>query len=258
MDISQFEMRIRDVGLDASHGTQTLKWTMEVLYQPLDIVLSSHVYSLRPKRGGPGHWESIDAQLYSQAQKDFSTTVGFCWPREFLDGKSFYEINLDLAHWSFTTQVEDGRWTLEHPICGVFEGVDLPIDSNGKPMLIGRWRAIIDRVLPAPLWLWADSPYGGQLRVRCVAVPNAVSYNIYSETELLGEVLDNQWNTVSVPSGYYVVRVAGVDINGQVGCLSPMVPMTVPSVTMASLGRQAKDTIVSKWPRQASRPAGQH
>jgi len=145
-------------------------------------------------------WDS----LMVQAQQQLENMRAFHEP--IVGGWSLWDVNLIFDGW-----LTDGE-EYEHPISGTIPG---PIPAT----LVGRLNAILAAVAPPPLWFWSDSPGVGQVRVKCVAVPGADSYNVYGGTDLLGNVPDHTWNTLAVPVGEYEVRMGAV-ISGAVGIMS--------------------------------------
>lgn len=124
-----------------------------------------------------------------------------------IGGYSAWDTDLILDGWM---QDEDG---LHHPILG-----DLAVMPAG---LVVRINAILAARLGPPTWFWAE-PGGsaGELRVKCVAVPGADSYNVYDGETLLGNVATSGWETISgLSAGTYNVRMGAVD-GGQLGILS--------------------------------------
>lgn len=128
---------------------------------------------------------------------------------------SRFDANLILDSWLS----DPVSGTLVHPISGTFESVVY----DG---LVGLVNAILDRVPGPPIWAWAEAGDAGRLRVRCIAVPGADSYNVHNHDVLLGSVPSASWNELAVPAGSYNVRIAAVDA-GQVGICSFPIPVTV-------------------------------
>ena len=124
---------------------------------------------------------------------------------------SAFDAGMILNNWWF----EEDR--MYHPLCNEF------------PMSVGielreRVTAILEKVLPPPTWAWAESIEEEKLRVKCVSVNGADSYDVYSGDDLVGTVSDSKWHTFTVNSGSHVVRIAPVQ-NLQVGI--PSFPMNV-------------------------------
>lgn len=156
--------------------------------------------------------EDTAGKLYDEAVGAFNSYVERHKPINAIGGLSAHDADLVLDGWWYDPSGES--YDLNHPICGHFAGVSLNIAS-----FVSMVNAIIDRVPEPPVWAWAE-PYGaGQLRVRCVSVPGADSYNVYNGDELLDNVPSAAWNTISVPAGPYFVKVAAVQ-GAQVGILS--------------------------------------
>lgn len=132
-----------------------------------------------------------------------------------IGGYSRFDANLILDGWLSDPIAR----TLVHPISGAFEDVDY----DG---IVGLVNAILARVPGPPMWFWAEAGDPGRLRVRCIAVAGADSYNVYNGTSLLGSVPNAQWNELTVPAGSYSVRIAAVD-GGAIGVCSFPVPVTV-------------------------------
>lgn len=144
--------------------------------------------------------------LVIQAEQRLENTRAYHEPIASIGDYSLFDADLILGGW-----LTDGDG-YEHPVCGTVPG---PIPST----LPGRLAAILAARLPPPLWFWAESISAGQLRVKCVAVAGADSYNVYDGETLLGNVPSNAWQTINVPAGFYSVRMGAVD-GGQVGILS--------------------------------------
>lgn len=134
---------------------------------------------------------------------------------EAIQNYSRFDANLILDSWLS----DPVSGTLVHPISGTFESVVY----DG---LVGLVNAILDRVPGPPIWAWSEAGDAGRLRVRCIAVPGADSYNVYNHDVLLGNVPSANWNELAVPSGSYNVRIAAVDAE-QVGICSFPIPVTV-------------------------------
>lgn len=138
-----------------------------------------------------------------------------------------YQSLADVAQiWDRWTFVDhgDGTMTATHPVCGEFTG-----ECEDTPL--GRVNGILSVCLPPPAWAWFDSVAEGALRTKCVAVPGASKYSVYSDTgdalEYLGDVADAGVRTLYVPAGSYVIRMAAVNGGGRVGILSRAQSVTV-------------------------------
>ena len=146
------------------------------------------------------------------AQQQLENTRSLHEPIAAVGNLSLWDVNLVLNGW-----LTDGG-AYQHPINGTIPG---PIPET----LVGRIAAILAAVAPPPIWFWAEG-LAGQVRVKCVAVPGADSYNVYSGRELLGNVPNHTWNALAVLAGEYEVRMGAV-IGGVVGILSFPILVTV-------------------------------
>ena len=151
-------------------------------------------------------WDELEVQ----AQQQLENVRAFHEP--VVGGWSLWDVNLIFDSW-----LTDGS-EYEHPISGTVPG---PIPAT----LVERLNAILAAVAPPPLWFWSEG-LPGQVRVRCVAVAGADSYNVYSGETLLGNVPDHTWNTLAVPAGEYEVRMGAI-IGGIVGIMSFPSPVEV-------------------------------
>lgn len=152
-------------------------------------------------------------QLVIQAGQQLENTRAYHEPIASIGDYSLFDVDLILDGW-----LTDGH-DYVHPVCGTVPG---PIPST----LPGRLAAILAARLPPPLWFWAESVAAGELRIKCVAVAGADSYDVYDGETLLGNVPSSGWQTISVAAGSYSVRMGAVD-GGQVGILSFPVGMEV-------------------------------
>ena len=156
--------------------------------------------------------ENAADELIIRANGEYDAVVQRHKANAKIGGYSVFDADLILDSWWFQDN-------MEHPICGTHEW-------SGGNSIVGRINRILEICLPPPTWFWAESINPGELRVRCVAVPGADSYNVYNGDILIANVPAANWQTISVDPGSYSVRAAAVG-GSQVGILSFQVPVTV-------------------------------
>jgi len=202
---AQLRLRSGDTTILFSTGPDTMGKTWEVYHESTGIVVASGRVSRQVMT--IGEMNAADAELQNLCESAFAETKAQHDPIGAIGGYSAWDAALTLNGWM---QDEDG---LHHPICGDVALV--------PATLVDGVNAILGAVSPPPQWFWAEpGASAGELRVRCVAVPGADSYNVYSGVTLLSNVPTQGWETVSgLTTGAYSVRMAAVE-TGQVGILS--------------------------------------
>lgn len=205
---SDLELWVGNEGITDS-GTLRLSLSWEVRHITIgEIVDSSTISASVAKRGDLAKtWDSLvaEAEQALESTRSFNEAV--------VGDNSLHDIDLILDGW-----LTDGDG-YEHPVCGTLAG-PVPVQ------LRQRLNFILASVAPPPGWFWAESTAPGELRVKCVSVDGADSYNIYNGETLLDNVAASGWQTISVPAGVYSVREAAL-VGAQVGILSFPVAVTV-------------------------------
>ena len=169
-------------------------------------------------------WCSVSLAAPSRIPEAWDTAVQLCasaagtvmakhTPNPAIGNYSQFDADLILDSWLSDPTAR----TLVHPLSGSFAEVDY----RGIVDLVN---VILARVLPPPTWAWCESTAPLAVRVKCVAVPGATSYNVYEGTTLVGSVPNANWNTLAMTAGVHSLRMAAVKA-GVVGIAS--FPMTV-------------------------------
>lgn len=149
-----------------------------------------------------------DKELRVEANSKFIDVVAYHKPRPSYDDLSAFDADLILDRWW-----QDSA-NLTHDVCGTI--------PNAPDGIWDRILTITSVCAKPPAWAWAE-PFGaGQMRVKCVAVSGAGSYNVYDDDgttfTLLDNVADAGWNTIAVAAGTYNVRQAAL-VGAQVGIM---------------------------------------
>jgi len=182
----------------------SLSISWEVRHRTLnEIVESGPLFTTVAKQGD---LVSAWGNLVDRAEQMLKSVQSYHEPIPAIGNLSLHDCDLVLDSWLTDSS------GYEHPVCGDLAG---PVPNN----LPARLSFILASVSPPPVWFWADSVAPGELRVKCVQVSGADSYNIYDGDLLLGNVPTNGWETLSVAAGTYSVRMAALD-GTQVGILS--------------------------------------
>jgi len=100
------------------------------------------------------------------------------------------------------------------------------------PTALGLALALLSELLLPPKTISASSPEAGKLSVVCGPVPSAAQYGFYHDNQdgtftELGVADTNEPPVVSMETGTYRVRAAGIAADGRVGLLSPALEVTV-------------------------------
>ena len=183
------------------HGA-ILGWEV---YNPLAVVASG---TLSRKVAVLNRLEAAGKELIARAEGEYEDVVMRHEANQAIGGFSAFDADLILDSWWFGE-------VMVHPLCGEHAW-------EGGEGFVARVNRVLEICLPPPTWFWAESVNPGELRVKCVAVPDAGSYNVYDGEELLGNVPNHNWNTLLIPSGQYQVRMAAVK-DSQVGVPSFLV-----------------------------------
>lgn len=218
MAINTASLRLRtgnvSFSFPGSNISASLGW--EVYHQGLGDVLESGIV-------GPitvakvGALDEKAQELYVLAQSVYASVLAKHEAIEAIGGMSAHDADLILDRWWFN--IDDGTYTITHPINGSFAG-----QSVDPKSFVACVNEILSLVPPAPVWFWADSPAAGQLHVKCVQVAGADSYSVYNRDTLLDSGLTKEETLTGLSAGTYVVRMGAVD-GGQLGILS--FPITV-------------------------------
>jgi len=171
MSIPSIQMRLRtgDTSIYFSTGPDTQSKRWEVYDDATGIVLASGTVSRQVAT--IGQMDSADADLQNTCESAFGETKAQHEPIGAIGGYSAWDADLVLDGW---LQDETG---LHHAICG-----DIALTPAS---LVDRVNGILGARLPPTQWFWAEG-LAAKARVKCVAVPNADSYNVYDgETFLL-------------------------------------------------------------------------
>ena len=157
-----------------------------------------------------GQLQDVDAAMQAEAEGAYAGVVEWHKPIAAIGDYSAFDADLILDGW-----MQNGG-AMEHPICGSISGA--PVG------LVQRVLAILADRLPPTQWWWAESTTAGQLRVKYQPVAGAAGYNVYGGLDasggetLLGTVTGTGWKTLTVPAGFYSVRIAPV--GAEIGILS--------------------------------------
>lgn len=201
------KIRYGDVGITETH----LSATWQLYHAQTSTVLESH--GVQVPLVAPHRVEEAWAKIITLVESASSAALSKHEPIAAIGGFSSWDADLILDGWFSDTVTQK----LVHPLSGTFSNVTY----TG---IVGLINAIRSLVLPPPTWAWCE-PLTGGFRVKCVAVSGATSYNVYDGTTLLGTVPNQAWNTLTVPDGYYNVRIAPV--NSAVGICSFYMPIQV-------------------------------
>ena len=201
------KLRTGDAEIVFRRGAITVHMKYEVYHEALDEVVDAGTVQISVP--SVKSLATVGQQLDQKAQV---MLIEFRAAHEpILGNLSAFDAGMILNNWWF----EDDR--MYHPLCGEFLG-------GVGTSLQARVGAILDYVLPPPTWAWADSPQEGKLRVKCVGVSGADSYNVYSGDNLVGNANNATWHTFDATPGSHIVRIAPLQ-NLQVGI--PSFPMNV-------------------------------
>ena len=207
-----------------------IRSTYDIVAPAFDALVATATFAANIDRFD--QFEYKDGDAYRQALSWFASVKEWHKAQDALNDYSFHDAALVLNYWAFTKP--QNLWILFHPISGTYTDVELPINAKGRPTIKGRLAAIVSRVLPPTTWAWATSDSPEFLTVHCIPVSNADSYNVYADLSggnftLLGSVPDHTSNTISVPAGFYNVRIAPVE-NDTVGILSNTIQVNVTAI----------------------------
>lgn len=187
-------LKLRTGDTSIQYGDRILMTKRWEAYHPLAVAdsgtVTRHVPNLQKM-------SEADLELERDCERRFASVVEHHRARDVMGGLSAFDADLVLDGWM---QGEG----LDHPVLG-------HIDVNPGDV-VARVNRIMDKHASPPAWFWAE-PDTEAVRVKCIAVDNAVSYNVYDGDELLGNVPDHDWNTVYVQPGSYSVRMAAYDGN---------------------------------------------
>jgi len=225
IDPNTLKLRIKSTDIEMDPVKTFMHLTYEVYYDSGVMVASN---KLAERLANAQAIPDAEKRLISRAVGEFNQAKWQFGSLESLGGLSPFEASLVLEHW--TVERDGANWKLSHVLSGTFEDVAIPA-TGLFPEIPDRVAAIVARVLPPPLWAWASSPEAGKFSANCVVVSGATSYNVYDDHgngtfTLLGSAPTNAGGTITVPAGYYRVRMAGVKA-GVVGILSRTVPVQV-------------------------------
>ena len=215
------QIRYGDVGITETH----LSATWQIYHAQTATVLESNriqVPLVAPQRVEEA-WTKILVLVNSASKAALSKHE----PIPAIGNFSTFDADLILDSWLSDTETKK----IVHPLSGTFSNVEY----SG---LVGLINAIRARVLPPPTWFWAEKVTGG-LRVKCIAVSGATSYNVYNGITLLGTVPNQNWNTLIVPDGSYSVRIAPV-VGGVVGICSFYIPIQIGTVVPLAIPQFAE------------------
>jgi len=226
IDPNTLKLRIvsTDIAMDPVKTFEHL--TYEVFHDGTGAVVASN--KLAERIEDASKIQVMDTRLVNRALAEFAAAKWQFGSNPALGGYSPYDVSLMLEYWSF--EKAGDNWDLSHPLSGAFADVVIPT-VNTFPEIVDRAAAIVARVLPPPVWDWASSPEAGKLSAHCVAVSGATSYNVYNDHNngtftLLGSAPTAAGGTITVPAGYYRIRMAGVKA-GVVGILGHPVAVRV-------------------------------
>lgn len=225
VDPSTLKLRIVSTDIQMSPVKTYEHMTYEVFHDASGAIVATN--KLAGQVETSARIQEVDSYLYNRCLVEYAEAQWQFGSNASLGGYSPYDVSLMLEYWSFERQ--GTNWKLTHPLSGSFSNVAIP--GTPFPTIINRASAIIARVLPPSTWGWASAPSAGHLEAHCVAVTGATSYNIYHDKgngtfALLGTAATAAGATLTVPAGYYRVRMAGVK-TGVVGVLGHPVQVTV-------------------------------
>jgi len=204
---NQLKLLVKNTTLALVKSNPVIQSTYQAIAP--DTIIAEATFSANVDRFD--QYEKADAATFSLALSWFSSIKEWHRPQDVLNDLSFHDASLILKDWAFSKP--GNLWTILHPISGVFTGLKITV-KNGRPTLRGRMIAVLSQVATPSTWSWASSGGVEELTVRCIEVDGADSYNIYANVglsyDLLGSVSTHSPSTISVPGGYYRIRIAPV------------------------------------------------
>lgn len=214
--INQLRLIVKDTILALVNGHSVIRSTYQIV--ATDAIIAEITLDARIDRFD--EFEEADAETFARAQSWFASIKEWHRPQDALDELSFHDASLILKNWAFSKP--GNLWVILHPVSGEFTGLKVPV-KHSRPTLKGRVQTVVSQIPPPSTWSWASSDTIETLDVKCVEVEGADSYNVYSDQgggkyELLGNVPNHNSNSISVPGGYYRIRVAPVR-SGVVGVM---------------------------------------
>lgn len=147
--------------------------------------------------------ERASSMLYTKASSAFSGVKSRHEAIKAIGGFSAFDADLILDSWEFD---EEG---MRHPLCGGFQ------DTPGSSF-VGQVNSILEHCAPPTTWFWVEDGVG-EVRVKCILVPGADSYNVYDGVDFLANVPNSNWQSVSLSPGTYSALNMAAVIDGQVG-----------------------------------------
>jgi len=225
IDATTLKLRIVSTDIVMSPEKTYEHLSYEVFHAATGAVVASN--KMAQQLTDAAQLQAVDTALVNRALAEFAAAKWQFGSVAEWGGFSPYDVSLILERWSF--EKENGNWKLTHPTSGAFE--DVAIAGTPFPAIIDRAAAIISKVLPPPVWVFASTPGAGQLSVNCVAVAGATGYAVYQDHgdgafTLLGSPATAAGGTVEVAAGYYIVRMGAVKV-GVVGILGHPVSVSV-------------------------------